>query len=155
MLALGAIGLVVAVIQHGAWATMPGLPDLSLALLAWAVVDGDEDHLPHRALLLGVVNDLTDPGSTGFHTVTAALVALAAIFARQVLFRARLAAWFLGGTLIWLFVAVADLPMSGLGDHAGWRALIEALGTGAAAAAFGWLLGGLPTRWRPIAPAGA
>ena len=155
MLALGAIGLLVAVVQHGAWARLPGLPDLSVALLAWAVIDGDEELLPQRAILLGLLEDLVDPGSTGFHTGTAALVALAAVYARQVLFRTRITAWLVGGLMTWFLTSVADLVVGGFGDRWGTMGLASAAGTALAAAAWGWLLGGLPTRWRPIPPAGA
>jgi len=152
---LALVAVLVGMVQHGAWARVPGAPDLLTALLAWAVIDGDEERLPFRALLIGGVGDLCDPGSHGFHLGMAAVLALLAVPLRTILFRARAAAWTVGGLLAWMVVAVVDSVVSGPGDR--WSALgaVSALGTALMAACWGWLLGGLPARWRPVPPAGA
>ncbi len=152
---LALVALMVALAEHGAWARLPGAPDLLTALLAWAVIDGDEARLPLRALLIGAVGDLCDPGSAGFHLGTAAVIALLAVPLRAILFRARAAAWLVGGLLAWLLIAVVDTVVSGPGDRWSTWGLVSALGTSVMAAGWGWLLGGLPARWRPVPPAGA
>ena len=150
------LALLASLLQHGLLATLPTAPDLPLALLAWAVVAGDERLLLLRAWAIGLIRDLVDPGSVVFHT--AAYLGLALIFLpmRQMVFHGRAVAWIGWAVAASLLLTAVDRMLSGVGLGAPWRtaAIIAGL-TGAMTLAIGWIFSGLPKVLRPLPDAGA
>ena len=130
-------------------------PQLSVALMAWAVVDGDDGTVPLRAFLIGAITDLADPASDCFHAAVFTALAVPVWLLRQLLLRTHPLGWAGVAVLLSLLVTAIDAALSGVGDLTAGRALARALLTGLAAVLLGWLLGGLPGRWRPVAAAGA
>lgn len=149
------LALLACLMQHGPLATWWWAPDLSLALAAWAMVDGDEDGVPLRAALVGLLRDLVDPGSTCFYVLVLGGAGLAFLLLRPLLFRSRWMAWWLWAAALTTVVSLIDLAVSGPGDLRLSGIPVLASGTGVLAIAIGWLLGGLPGWLRPIARAGA
>ena len=150
------LAVLLAVVQHGQLATLPWAPDLPLALLAWAVVAGDERRLLLRAWSIGLIRDGIDPGSVVFHT--AAYFSLALIFLplRQMVFHGRAAAWIGYAVAASLLLAAIDRALGGIPLNAPWTsALVIALGTGLATLVIGWLFAGLPKVMRPLPETGA
>lgn len=149
------IAVALCLLQHSLLAAWWWAPDLPLALAAWAMVDGDEDGVLLRALLLGLVRDLIDPGSEWFHAVAYTLLALAFLPVRGWLFRTRGLAWALWACVASLVLALADAATASLSclDPAVLALMVP--GTGLAAIAVGWLFGGLPRALRPVGSGGA
>lgn len=130
-------------------------PDLALALAAWAMVDGTEDGVVWRAWIAGLACELADPVGNGFYLL--AFTALGIIFlpVRRFLFRTRAAAWVVWAAVSFVLVRMADGVLGGFADLTWQHLVIGAATTAGAAAACGWLLGGLPARWRPVGVGGA
>ena len=150
------LALLLSMVQHGLLATVPGGPDLPLALLAWAVVAGDERRLLLRAWSIGLVRDVIDPGSVVFHTVSYFALALIFLPLRQMVFHGRVAAWMGWAIAASLLLTAVDRMLGGIPPSAAWTpALVVALGTGLATLAIGWLFSGLPKVLRPLPDAGA
>jgi hypothetical protein len=149
------LALIACLLQHGPLATWWWAPDLTLALAAWAMVDGDEEGVPLRAGLVGLLRDLVDPGSTCFYLVVLTGAGLAFLVLRSLLFRSRWLAWWLWAAVLTTVVGVADLAVGGPGDLSLAGLPLLAAGTAFVAVGCGWLLGGLPGWLRPIARAGA
>ncbi len=153
MLAL--IALALSLLQYSWLARWPVVPDLPLALAAWAMVDGTEQGVLWRAWLIGVVVDFVDPGSEYFHAIVYLLLALAYLPVRSLVFRTRSTGWASWAAVCSLLAAAADGWCSGFGD-ATWRTMLLGAGeTALAAMAVGWLFGGLPGALHPVGRGGA
>jgi hypothetical protein len=74
---------------------------------------------------------------------------------RRFLFRTRGAAWAVWACAAFLLMRLADAAVSGIGEIELRQLLFQAIGTALAAVACGWLLGGLPERFRPVGRGGA
>jgi hypothetical protein len=138
--------LLAALVDHAWLSAYWWAPDLSLALAAWAMVDGDEDGVVWRALLAGCARDLIDPAGGGFHVLTLTAVGILFLPLRRFLFHTRGAAWAVWACVVYLLVRCADVACTGLGEALPRQLAIGALSTATAAIACGWLLGGLPER---------
>ena len=149
------LAVLACLVQHGVLATWWWAPDLPLALAAWAMVDGDEDGVPLRAGLIGLIRDLIDPGSLYFHVAMLSIAAIAFLFLRPYLFRGRAVAWGLWAAALTTFVLSFDLIISGPGDLRPATLPLIVVGTALMAMILGWLLAGLPGWLRPVARAGA
>jgi hypothetical protein len=149
------LALLACLVQHGVLATWWWAPDLPLALAAWAMVDGDEDGVPLRAGLVGLIRDVVDPGSLCFHVLVLSAAACAFLFLRPLLFRGRALAWGLWAALLTTVVLGLDLLISGPGDLRPATAPLVVVGTALTTMLLGWLLAGLPGWLRPVARAGA
>ena len=147
--------LLAAVVDYAWLSAYWWTPDLSLALAAWAMVDGDEDGVVWRALLAGCARDLVDPAGAGFHILSLTAVGILFLPLRRFLFQTRGAAWAVWACLVYLLVRFADVATSGFGEAVPRQVVVGALGTAATAAACGWLFGGLPERFRPVGRGGA
>lgn len=141
-------------LQHGAFATFPFMPDLPLALAAWAMIDGSERGVLIRAWMIGMVRDLIDPGSVYFHTVAYTLLAAAFLPARAFVFSARAVAWAGWAAFSSLVLALIDRKISGAGDGTFGRVAVDAILTGLAAAAIGLTLRLLPKFLSPVGKVG-
>jgi hypothetical protein len=150
------LAVLAAIVQHGTLATAPLAPDLPLALLAWAVVAGDERALLVRAWSIGLIRDVIDPGSVAFHTLAYFGLALAFLPLRQVVFHGRAAAWIGWAVMASLLLAILDRALGGIPLEASWLPSVTvACGTGATTLGIGWLFGGLPKALRPVGGPGA
>jgi hypothetical protein len=150
------LAALLSMLQHGLLATADAAPDLPLALLAWAVVAGDERRLLVRAWAIGLIRDCVDPGSVAFHTVAYFALALIFLPLRQMVFHGRAVAWIGWAVAASLLLTGVDRLLAGMALGAPWtNAALIAGTTGAATLALGWVLGGLPKAVRPIAEAGA
>jgi hypothetical protein len=147
--------MLAALVDHAWLSAFWWTPDLSLALAAWAMVDGDEDGVVWRALLAGFARDLVDPAGGGFHLIALTAVGILFLPLRRFLFQTRGAAWAVWACLVYLLVRSADAVISGLGEALPRQMMIGACTTALAAVVCGWLLGGLPERFRPVARGGA
>lgn len=148
------IAVVLVVLQHTLFAGIPLAPDLPLALVAWAVVDGGERGVLVRAWIVGLIRDCVDPGSTCFHTVAYFTLALVFLPMRAVVFHSRGVAW-----MLWAAVASVLLTAIDAGFIAGvaprWPPmLVGALFTGLATLPMAWLLKVLPRDLHPIGHGG-
>ncbi len=147
--------LLAAFIDHAWLSAWWWTPELSIALAAWGMVDGDEQGVIWRALLAGVARDLVDPAGDGFHTLVFTGLGFGFLALRRFLFRTRFAAWAVGALLCVVVERLLDGLVSGVGDL-GWRSLLAVgMGTALAAMIIGWLFGGLPRALRPIGVGGA
>lgn len=149
------LAVLAAVVQHSLLAAWWWTPDLPLALAAWAMVDGDEDGVVIRALLLGMVRDLVDPGSEWFHAAAYAGLAIAFLPVRGYLFRTRGLAWALWAAICSLLLAGIDALSTLFSAFDPLAVVCGALGTALAAMPIGWLFGGLPRPLRPVGVGGA
>lgn len=149
------LAVLAAVVQHSLLAIWWWAPDLPLALAAWAMVDGDEDGVVLRALLLGLVRDLVDPGSEWFHTAAYAGLAFAFLPVRGYLFRTRGLAWALWAAVCSLLLALIDWISAGFSASDPVAVAGMTVGTALAAMPIGWLFGGLPRLLRPVGVGGA
>jgi hypothetical protein len=140
-----------ALLQHGLLAAWWWMPDLLLALAAWAMVDGPEEGVLPRVVAAGCIADAADPGSRCFHLVAWVLLAAALLPLRDFLFRSRALAWALWALVAAALLGLLDCLVSGPGDALPWRLWLAAGSTALACWGLGWLLGGLPDPWRPIA----
>lgn len=142
-------------IQVSVLAAYPLMPELPLALAAWAMIAGTEEGVLGRAWATGLVYDLMDPGSEWFHVVTLVLLALALLPMRNLLFRRRWAAWAAWAAVCVLLVTLADAWVGGWGDTDAWVLMAQMTLTAAAAAGLGWLMAAVPHPWHPLGKAGA
>lgn len=150
------IALLIAVIQHSALSSLPLVPDLPLALVAWAVVAGSESGLLLRAWLVGVARDVVDPGSLCFHTVVYFLIALAFLPARRLVHHGRFAGWMAYAAVSCVVITLADRWLAGI--RVWWPLapmLVVAGLTALATLPIGWTLTGLPKAIRPSADVAA
>ena len=147
--------LLAAIIDHACLSAWWFAPDLSLALAAWAMVDGTEDGVVGRACLAGIARDLADPVGFGFHTLVLTLLGVAFLPLRRFLFRTRAAAWMVWAATCFVLVRLIDGALTGFGDLTVQRLVIGALSTAVTAVACGWLFGGLPKALRPVGAGGA
>lgn len=147
--------LLAAIIDHACLSTWWFAPDLSLALAAWAMVDGTEDGVVGRACLAGIARDLADPVGFGFHTLMLTVLGVAFLPVRRFLFRTRAAAWMVWAAASYVLVRVADGLLTGFGDFDLKHLVVGAVGTALAAVVCGWLFGGLPKAIRPVGVGGA
>ena len=147
--------LLAAIIDHACLSVWWFAPDLSLALAAWAMVDGTEAGVVGRAGIAGLARDLADPVGFGFHTIILTILGVAFLPLRRFLFRTRAAAWIVWAASCYLVVHLADGVLTGFGDLTLKRLLVGALGTALTAVACGWLFGGLPKAIRPVGIGGA
>ena len=147
--------LLAAVLDHACLSAWWFAPDLSLALAAWAMVDGTEDGVVGRACLAGIARDLADPLGSGFHTLTLTLLGVAFLPLRRFLFRTRAAAWMVWAASCYVIVRLSDGVLTGFGDFSIRRLLIGAVATALTAVVCGWLFGGLPKVIRPVGAGGA
>ena len=147
--------LLTAIIDHACLSAWWFAPDLSLALAAWAMVDGTEDGVVVRAGLAGIARDLADPVGFGFHTLVLTLLGVAFLPLRRFLFRTRAAAWMVWAATCFVLVRLIDGALTGFGDLTVQRLVIGALSTAVTAVACGWLFGGLPKALRPVGAGGA
>jgi len=159
---LAVVALVLCLIQHAVFARYAFCPDLVVALLAWAVVDGVEHGVVARAWLIGAIRDLTDPLAelpgrvSCFWSVAFLLLALAFLPVRGLVFRSRGAAWAAWALLAYPVLAIADhLLFAGMAVWEPWPMAISALLTAIATLPIGGVLGRLPGRWHPVGLAGA
>ena len=131
-------------------------PDLPLALMVWALVDGQTDRLAWRALSLGVLRDAIDPGSWWFHTACALGLALAAHALRPYLFRTRMTSWALTTAMAMVAVRLADVLLASSPGEVGIvSVLVQAAGSALSAVAIGWTCAGLPAWMHPLGRGGA
>ncbi len=147
--------LLAAILDHACLSAWWFAPDLSLALAAWAMVDGPEDGVVGRSFLAGIARDLADPLGSGFHTLAVTLLGLACIPVRRFLFRTRAAAWMVWAATSFVLLRMGDALLTGSGDLSLGRLLVGAVSTALAAVLCGWLFGGLPKSIRPVAAGGA
>ncbi len=147
--------LLTCLVQHGPLALWPWAPDLPLALLAWALVDGDDRWLVERAMLLGLVRDCCDPAASGFHLVTCTGLAVGALWARQWFYRRRASSWVIAAVVVTALVSLADGLLGGWGDRTALVLAIRLLTTAGACVVLAWLCDALPDRFRPVGAAGA
>jgi len=147
--------LLAAIIDHACLSTWWFAPELSLALAAWAMVDGTEDGVVGRACLAGIARDLADPVGFGFHTVVLTGLGIAFLPLRRYLFRTRAAAWMVWAAVCLVVVRCVDGLLTGFGDITINHLLIVTLTTALTAVVCGWLFGGLPRRFRPVGVGGA
>ncbi len=152
------IALSLCCLQHGRLASYAIGPDLPLALAAWAMVDGDDEGVLLRAWITGICRDLVDPGAEYgkecFYTIAYGSLGLAFTPVRNYLFRSRAIGWGGWALACYLVVAIADHRLAGVSIP--WRVVFaNALLTALAAMAIGWLLSGLPERYRPLGEGGA
>ncbi len=149
------LALLFACLQHTVLAAWLIVPDLPLALAAWAMVDGEDDGVLTRAFISGFTADLLDPGAHSFHLLGYVALALAFLPLRAFVFRTRFTGWAGWAFAASLLLTAADRLVSAPGDVTASGALVIALLTAGAAIAIGWLAYGLPEKWRPVAKAGA
>jgi hypothetical protein len=127
-------------LQHARLAGWPVAPDLPLALAAWAVVCGDPRAWMWRVWLIGPIRDAADPGSVWFYAAAQLLLVIAAIPLRRWIFVTPWVALAAVGCGMALAVQAIDILVSGVGGWSSWRGVVDALLTGAAAVAMGWLV---------------
>lgn len=145
------LAVVAAMVQHGTLVHWPVAPDLPLALAAWTIVGGGARWMLVRAWLVGAMRDLADPASLCFHAVAYTLFALLFLPARGVIYRGRGTGWAVLAAGSSLVLRLADRWWIGIDPFADFTlGLLEALLTGLAALAIGWLFSGLPTWVRPM-----
>ncbi len=106
------LATVAAWIQHGPLALLRAPPDLSLALVAWAVLAWDDRRALPAAWLIGVARDVAAPGTQWFHAVV--YVVIVAVGFRWL---ERLRGWRIGGVMLAAIVAhlavtVADMLLA-------------------------------------------
>ena len=142
-------------IQVSTLAAYPLMPELPLALAAWAMIDGSEDGMPVRAWSVGFIYDLFDPGSVYFHAIAYLVIALALLPVRNLLFRRRVAGWAGWAATCSLLMVLVDGWAGGWGDQVIVVVLAQAVLTAAAAAGLGWLVGVIPHPWHPLGKGGA
>lgn len=147
--------LLAAIIDHACLSVWWFAPDLSLALAAWAMVDGTEEGVVGRAFLAGLARDLADPVGLGFHTAVLTLLGVAFLPVRRFLFRTRAAAWMVWAATCFVVVRLIDGALTGFGDLTLQRIVVGALTTAVTAVICGWLFGGLPKALRPVGAGGA
>jgi hypothetical protein len=154
-LLLALLALLAALVQHTVFGLGGVAPDLTLALAAWALVDGDDGTVPLRLFLIGALRDLVAPGSEAFHA--SVLLILAVLFwpARRLLLRRHPLGWAGAGVLLALALPAIDAALYSAGGMWFSAVVWSAVLTGIAAVGCGWTFGGLPGRWRPVAAAGA
>ena len=144
-----------ALVDHAVFSAWWWTPDLSLALAAWAMVDGTEEGVVWRAMLAGLARDLVDPAGAGFNLLAFTALGIAFLPVRRFLFRTRGAAWAVWAFTAYLLVRTADGLLTGFGGIVPRELLVGAVMTASAAIACGWLFGGLPARFRPVGAGGA
>lgn len=149
------IALAAAVVQYSGLSHFLITPDLCLALAAWAMVDGTADGVVVRAWIAGVCADLLDPGSDYFHALGYLGLALMYLPLRGMMFRTRMLGWAGWAAACSLILAVVDRHLSAPGDGTWMTMTANALLTGVAAIAIGWLFRGLPGGIHPIGRGGA
>ncbi len=135
-----AVALVLAVIQHARLAALPGVPDLPLALVAWAVVVGEPQAWMWRVWLVGAVRDGVDPGSQWFHAGAHLVLVVVLLPLRRWLPGVGWLALLLTGAGASAFLQGLDILVSGRGGWHWWSGLLSALLTGGCAVLFGRLV---------------
>jgi hypothetical protein len=143
------------VLMHAWLAAWPIAPDLPTALVAFALIGGQERGLLLRAWLVGVVRDAVDPGSTWFYTAGYLLIALCYLPVRNHLFQTRWAAWASTGAACAIGIEALDGLVGGYGGHGVWTIAAQTALTALATAGIGWLLADLPRELRPMGDSGA
>lgn len=149
------LAVMAAVVDRAYLATWWWTPDLTVALAAWAMVDGTEDGVVWRAWLAGLACDVVDPVGGGFYMLSFTVLGMVFVHLRHFLFRTRAAAWMVSAAVIFMAVRLVDGCFGGFADVTTQKMVIGAGTTAVAAAACGWLFGGLPARWRPVGVGGA
>ena len=147
--------LLAALLDRSLLTTWWWMPDLALALAAWAMVDGTEDGVVWRAWIAGLACDLADPLGNGFHLLAYTGLGIALLPLRRFLFRTRYAAWMVWAAFAFLVLRLGDGMLGGFGGFTAQRLVLGAATTALAAAACGWLFGGVAQRWRPVGAGGA
>ncbi len=141
--------------QVSVLASYPLMPELPLALVAWAMIDGTEEGVLGRSWVTGLVYDLLDPGAFWFHAVAFTGIALALLPMRNLLFRRRWAAWAGWAAVCTLVMAAIDGAAGGWGDTDAWVLAAQILLNATAAAGLGWLMAVIPHPWHPLGRGGA
>lgn len=132
--------LCAALAQHASLAAWPVAPDLPLALAAWAATRGSERVWMLRVWLAGVADDLLDPGSAWFHAGAHLVLILACMPLRRWFPAQPWLALASVGTGMSLLVEAMDIAVGGSGGWSWTRGAADALLTGGAAVAVGWLM---------------
>lgn len=149
------IAVFLALLQYSWLSRWPMVPDLPLALAAWAMVDGTEDGVLIRAWLIGLGVDAIDPGSDCFHAIGFLLLALAYLPLRSLVFRTRFTGWAVWAAICSLVLALVDGWLSGYGDATGRSLVISAGLTALATMGVGWVFSGIPGAYQPVGRGGA
>jgi hypothetical protein len=144
-----------ALVQTSVFAAFPIMPELPLALAAWAMIDGTEDGMLVRVWVTGLLYDLVDPGSVCFHAVAYLILAMALLPIRHLWFRRRVTGWAVWAAICSLLVTAIDGWLGGWGDTTWAVASAQALLTGAGAATLGWMVAVIPHPWHPLGQGGA
>lgn len=143
------LALCACLVQHARLDAWSVVPDLPLALAAWATASGDERAWMLRVWLVGAVRDRIDPGSQWFHAAAHLVLIIAAIPLRRWFPSQPWLAQAAVGTGMALGVQALDLIVSGPGAWTWTAGLGGALLTGLATCVIGWLM---PPRARRTAP---
>jgi hypothetical protein len=143
------LALTLSILQHGWLATWPVAPDLTLALMAWLIVDGSDRGVLVRAWLVGVSRDLIDPGSVYFHAIGYSALALAFLPVRSLVFHARGLTWAVTAFIASLVLSAVDRMLTGPGDGGYVVMIAIALMTGLCAPIFGGIFSRLPHMIHP------
>jgi hypothetical protein len=133
------VALVLCVVQHTCLAGWTITPDLPLALAAYAVVAGLAQPWILRLWIIGPIRDVLDPGSEWFHAGVHVLFLLAVLPTQRWLPGPRWLALIVAGTSLALLHQALDILIGGPGAWRWWSGSLNALLTGGAAMAFGWL----------------
>lgn len=161
------LALAAVMIQHSLLGGARFAPDLPLAMVAWAVVDGTTTGFVARAWWVGMIRDACDPGAllfqtagnpvgfALFHTAGYFLIALAFWPLRGLVFRRRGLGWGLVAAAANVVLAIADGLIGGFGDATTFSILVNAVLTAIAAMAIGWMAGILPPWLSPVGRDGA
>ncbi|MFM2092437.1 MAG: hypothetical protein RLZZ127_2926 [Planctomycetota bacterium] len=144
------LGVPLAVATAALREAAPWAPLLPWAVVAWMVAGGDDDALPWRALVAGLVVDAVDPAAGGFHAIAMVLAAGAARLLRPWLFpgATTVAGSALAGGLV---IELADQVLGGSGARSTAAAVAAAVLAAPAAVLLGWLLDALPGWAHPLA----
>ncbi|MFW5752581.1 MAG: hypothetical protein ACOCYV_00880 [Planctomycetota bacterium] len=134
------LATVAAWLQHGPLALLRAPPDLSLALLAWAVLAWDDRRALPAAWVIGLARDVAAPGTQWFHAV-----AYLVIVAAGLRWLERLRGWRIGGmvaagVVAHVAVVVIDMLLARALTSVPRSLVAGAIGTGAVAGAWAALV---------------
>jgi hypothetical protein len=146
------VALALAVVHYAAVTAHSGGPDLCLALAAWVTVAGEQERSLIRLWLIGMVQDLIDPGTMVFHSLFAVAGGLLFWPLRPYFFHSMIGGWMLWAGALVLLRGLLSLPDGGVSQL---PLLSTMLWTAVTAVALGWSLSILPGPLHPLGVARA